>query len=48
MIKGEFGISKTMNGMLVSDWDETRTVGNETEVYNNGFPCPLFCDARSL
>jgi hypothetical protein len=43
----EFGISKLMDVMIIPGMVETRDLGGEPEVYNQGFPCPPYCDDRS-
>ena len=45
--KIEFGISKLMEVMIMPEAAEARSVDEETEVYNQGFPCPPYCDDRS-
>lgn len=43
----EFGISKLMEVMIQPGLVETRSVEGEPEIYNQGLPCPPYCDDRS-
>ncbi len=43
----EFGISKTMDAMIIPGFEETKEQKCEDEVYNNAVPCPPNCDDRS-
>lgn len=43
----EFGISKKMNVMISPDLIETRSINNDSEVYNEAQQCPPYCDDRS-
>lgn len=43
----EFGISKTMDAMIIPGFAETMEQKRMGEVYNNAVPCPPNCDDRS-
>lgn len=44
----DFGISKTMDMMVYPGTSESRSVEDDSEVYNNGSLCPPICDERSI
>jgi hypothetical protein len=44
----EFGISKTMNVMILPDVVENREVDDTSIVFNNGGQCPPICDNGSI
>jgi hypothetical protein len=44
----EFGISKLMDVMLRSETIESRSMEDDSEVFNFGNPCPPYCDDRSI
>jgi hypothetical protein len=44
----EFGISKTMNVMILPDVVKNREVDDTTIVFNNGGQCPPICDNGSI
>jgi hypothetical protein len=46
--KIEFGISKTMDAMIIPGVSENREIGFDSEVFNNTNPCPPYCDDRSI
>ena len=43
----EFGISKKMHVMISPDLIETRSMNDDSEVYNEAQTCPPYCDDRS-
>jgi hypothetical protein len=44
----EFGVSKTMNILIMPDVKESRGVSDEGEVFDFGVPCPPACDEGSI
>lgn len=44
----EFGVSKTMNILIMPDVKDSRDVSDEGEVFDFGTPCPPFCDEGSI
>lgn len=44
----EFGVSKTMNILIMPDVKESREVSDEGEVFDYGTPCPPYCDEGSI
>ena len=44
----EFGVSKTMNILIMPDVKESRGVSDEGEVFDYGSPCPPSCDEGSI
>ncbi|HKJ78929.1 MAG TPA: hypothetical protein VKA10_05315 [Prolixibacteraceae bacterium] len=44
----DFGVSKTMNVMIYPVSQETRSMDDDSEVFNEGGLCPPHCDERSI
>lgn len=44
----EFGVSKTMNILIMPEVKDSRDVSDEGEVFDFGTPCPPFCDEGSI